>query len=74
LTSSCSAKRITELTEFPPASTRTHEPFAAMVELIAFTSHARAAWNALISVSRISGLMSEGSEFSLTAKRLLSVD
>jgi hypothetical protein len=45
-----------------------------MVELIAFTSHARAAWNALISVSRISGLMSEGSEFSLTAKRLLSVD
>jgi hypothetical protein len=45
-----------------------------MVELIAFTSHARAAWSALISVSRISGLMSEGSEFSLTAKRLLSVD
>jgi hypothetical protein len=45
-----------------------------MTELIAFASQALAAWNALISVSRISGLMSERSEFSLTTKRLLSVD
>jgi hypothetical protein len=45
-----------------------------MAELIAVTSQALAAWNALISVSRISGLMSERSELSLTAKRLLSVD
>ena len=69
-----SASRITEWTDLPPASTTVQLSCAVILDEIALTSWVLASRNAPVSVSNISGAMSERSDSPLTTKRLLSAD